>query len=456
MDGLWRWTCPLLLFCVCLTCPIFGRPPNSSPLLTHLPFSTVWNAPTERCVSRFGVDLDLSVFDIIHNQDEVFLGDNITIFYANKLGRYPYYDLSNEPVYGGVPQNSSLSEHLRKAADDMRMDIPDPDFYGLAINDWEKWRPLWDRNWEAKQVYCLASRALVKAKHPHWTPDQIETQAAKQFEVASRDFMEETLKLGLRERPGGLWGFYGFPCCYNYQYKKNATYTGECPPLEIQRNDKLTWLWNVSTALYPSIYLDLLLRGRDRDVMLYSRYRILEAMRVREQSTRSPPAVFPYARIVYTYSMEFISQEDLVHTIGESVALGAAGVVLWGDDNYSRTKDTCEAVQRYLNDTLGHYIVNVTEAAFLCSRMLCSSQGRCVRRDPSAEVYLHLDPSVWSIIHRSQLSGPVTAGPSFVAYRRVRTIQRETSFSKAQFKCQCFPGWEGERCQKPVSIESST
>lgn len=27
-----------------------------------------------------------------------------------------------------------------------------------------------------------------------------------------------------------------------------------------------------------------------------------------------------------------------MHTIGESVALGAAGVVLWGDGNYSQTK----------------------------------------------------------------------------------------------------------------------
>uniref|UniRef100_A0A9J7Z3R0 Hyaluronidase n=1 Tax=Cyprinus carpio carpio TaxID=630221 RepID=A0A9J7Z3R0_CYPCA len=66
--------------------------------------------------------------------------------------------------------------------------------------------------------------------------------------------MEEMLKLGRREHPGGLWGFYGFPCCYNYQYK---TYTGECPALEIKRNDKLVWLWNVSLALYPDIYLDL-------------------------------------------------------------------------------------------------------------------------------------------------------------------------------------------------------
>lgn len=34
----------------------------------------------------------------------------------------------------------------------------------------------------------------------------------------------------------------------------------------------------------------------------------------------------------------FFFQEDLVHTIGESVALGAAGIVLWGDALYSTNK----------------------------------------------------------------------------------------------------------------------
>ncbi|XP_055068798.2 hyaluronidase-1 [Misgurnus anguillicaudatus] len=449
-----RWTCPLVLLSISFL--IYGRPANSSLPLTHIPFSTIWNAPTERCMSQFGVDLDLSVFDVVHNRDQAFMGDNITIFYSDKLGQYPYYDNHDEPIYGGVPQNASLSEHLRKGRDDIQMDIPDRDFQGLAVIDWEKWRPLWKRNWDTKQVYWLGSKALVKAKHPDWTPQQIEAKAVEEFEGASRGFMVETLKLGFGERPGGLWGFYGFPCCYNYQYKKNETYTGECPPLEIMRNDKLAWLWNVSSALYPDIYLDLMLQGRDRDVMLYSRYRVLEAMRVRKQATRSPPSVFPYARIAYTYSMEFLSQVDLVHTIGESAALGAAGVVLWGNNNYTKTKETCEEIRHYMDDTLGRYIVNVTKAAFLCSRAICSFQGRCVRRDPSVRAYLHLDPSVWSIVHRAQMPGFVTEGPTFVAYRRVTMVQEDDSFFAAKFKCQCFPGWEGEQCQNPASVKFYT
>ncbi|KAI4886779.1 hypothetical protein NFI96_026510 [Prochilodus magdalenae] len=458
MDATAYWTCPLIFLCVFLASPVWTRQFQS---LSRLPFFTVWNAPTEQCLSRYGVDLDLSVFDIVHNQNQTFTGGNITLFYSGKLGLYPHYD-HNKSVYGGVPQNASLRNHICQADSDLQKAIPDPDFQGLAVVDWEDWRPLWERNWDSKEVYWQGSRALVKAKHPDWKPEQIEVEAKKDFEGAARAFMEETLKLGQRERPEGLWGFYGFPCCYNYQYKKNETYTGECPALEVKRNDMLFWLWNVSTALYPDIYLDLSIRGHDRDVLLYSRNRILEGMRVREQVTPIKPPVVTYARIVFTYSLEFLSQEELVYTIGESAALGSAGIVLWGDAIYSKSKvpalapvravselvTNCQAVKDYLDDTLGRYVVNVTEAASMCSRTLCSSQGRCQRRDSGSGAYLHLDPADWTITRRADLADEATVGPSYVVQRRRMSDKRERDRFIELFKCQCFPGWEGNHCQK--------
>ncbi|TRZ03167.1 hypothetical protein DNTS_026025, partial [Danionella cerebrum] len=73
----------------------------------------------------------------------------------------------------------------------------------------------------------------------------------------------------------------------------------------------------------------------------------------------------------------------------------------------------CEAVQGYLDDILGRYIVNITEAAFLCSRSVCSAQGRCVRRDPTRTTFLHLNPDLWSIVPRKKQSGP-----AYEAHRR--------------------------------------
>lgn len=296
----------LLLF-VKLSSLIHGLQVATSPF-SQMPFSTVWNAPTTNCLSQYGVDLDLSIFNILYNQNQTLMGENITIFYAEKLGLYPRYSGQGKAVNGGVPQNASLDKHLRVASEDIHTFIPETDFQGLAIVDWESWRPVWERNWDSKQTYIKASRALVRSRHPDWNLTQIDAAARLEFENAARKFMEETLKMGHNKRPNGLWGYYGFPNCYNYYSAKSKNYTGECPEVEMKRNDKLLWLWNVSSAFYPDIYLNLDLRGLSREVLLYTQHRILEAMRVGAQVAPSAPPVFPYARIVYTYTLEFLSQ----------------------------------------------------------------------------------------------------------------------------------------------------
>lgn len=297
----------LLLLFLQLT-PLLSSLPSHAWPSSQEPFLTLWNAPTSRCLTQYGVDLDLGIFSIVQNQNQSLTGENITIFYAEKLGLYPHYRGQTVAVNGGVPQNASLDQHLRVASEDIRSFIPDRDFQGLAVVDWESWRPVWDRNWDSKHVYQEASEALVRARHGEWSPPQVESAARAEFEEAARTFMEETLKLGQNQRPKGLWGFYGFPDCYNEYSPKSAQYTGECPEVEKMRNNKLGWLWNVSSALFPDIYLSLELRERHDEVLLYTQHRILEAMRAAALLAPTPPPVFPYARIVYTYTLEFLSQ----------------------------------------------------------------------------------------------------------------------------------------------------
>ncbi|XP_035239443.1 hyaluronidase-1 [Anguilla anguilla] len=435
----------LVFLCLWVGGSALGAQQSPLPSMAQLPFITVWNAPTEPCMSKYKVDLDLSIFHIVLNVNQSFMGTNITIFYESKLGHYPYYTASGEAINGGVPQNTSLQQHLKDAQANIVTYIPSPDFQGLAVVDWESWRPLWIRNWDAKQVYREGSRTLVQAKHPAWTPAQVEAEAKKEFQEAGRAFMEDTLRLGRSVRPGGLWGFYGFPGCYNFQYKNvTANYTGECPTLEMKRNDQLAWLWNASSALYPHIYLELSLRGRRDAIRQYAHHRILEAMRVAGQVKPNGLPVLPYSRIAYTFSLEFLSQEDLVHTIGESVALGAAGVVLWGDGNFSKSMAACLAVKGYLDKTLGRYVVNVTAAATICSKVVCFGQGRCQRKDRSSAAFLHLEPQDWSILSTPGLRG----SPRYSVHGQLS--QRATRHMVKQFECQCYPGWGGEHCEKPA------
>lgn len=117
----------------------------------------------------------------------------------------------------------------------------------------------------------------------------------------------------------------------------------------------------------------------------------------------------------------------------------------------SALQDNCQAVKDYLDTVLGPYIVNVTEAASMCSRSLCSSRGRCQRLDSGSSAYLHLDPAVWNIIHRADLPVGSTGGTSYVIQKKLKGDKSESSGFIEMFKCQCFPGWQGEHCQKPVS-----
>ena len=112
---------------------------------------------------------------------------------------------------------------------------------------------------------------------------------------------------------------------------------------------------------------------------------MLEALRVasdwrHNNATHVAKPVLPYARLAFTHTLSFLNkvgfvptractnqftgnkinlsfelvtlsvfvcaQTDLMHTLGESAALGAAGVVLWGEMKFAKSKvrSVCERV----------------------------------------------------------------------------------------------------------------
>uniref|UniRef100_A0A8C4TPL2 Hyaluronidase n=1 Tax=Erpetoichthys calabaricus TaxID=27687 RepID=A0A8C4TPL2_ERPCA len=429
--------------CLFLTPHFLCAKPAVAPLVAGQPFLVFWNAPTQQCHTRHQAPLALHSFNILSNQGQAFAGEWITIFYFDQLGLYPYYTEKGVAVNGGCPQNCSLYEHSSKMHEDVLHALPWPYFSGLAVVDWEEWRPQWTRNWASKEIYQKKSREYQNI--------MVTQQAAWEFSAAARRFISETLRLGRMLRPTGLWGLYLYPDCYNYEFKKGlVNYTGRCPPLEVQRNDDLTWLFEESRALYPSIYLAEELQSAPQS-RLFVRARVQEALRVADlPSSPTSLPVFVYTRPFYSYSLTPLTQVslpstvDLMSSIGESAALGASGVVLWGGIDYSRNQVSCcqwTALLDYLERILGPYITNVTMATRLCSQLLCSGRGRCLRRDPSADVYLHLDSQNFRVA--VDLSGEEP---------RVSVIGRLGGTSKARmkadFRCHCYQGWTGEACQR--------
>lgn len=297
----------LLWDCLCA----LEQKPTQWPLYSKKPLLLAWNVPTEDCAPRHGISFQLDQFQIVASPNEAFVRQDLTIFYKNRLGLYPYFEPDGTPVNGGLPQVASLSQHLEKMQDMVQKYIRETGAKGLAVIDWEEWRPLWIRNWETKDVYRRHSQELVRQKNPTWPPEQVTRVAQQEFEMSARKFMLETLRQAKNLRPNQLWGFYLFPDCYNHDYRRTLeNYTGRCPDVEVARNEQLKWLWTESTALFPSIYMGTVLRS-SASGRQFVRNRVREGMRLASSGDGLARPVFVYTRPTYANSLEQLTEVTL-------------------------------------------------------------------------------------------------------------------------------------------------
>ncbi|XP_020822002.1 hyaluronidase-1-like [Phascolarctos cinereus] len=421
---------------------------SKPPIIESKPFMIYWNAPTTQCKKLFDVDLNLQAFGIVVNPNEAFNGPHVTTFYEKELGNYPYIDQNGTVINGGIPQKENLPMHLEKSKEDIEKAIPSGKFQGLAVIDWEEWSPQWERNGASKNVYKMHTLYLIKSEPKNLSVPEVQAKAKEEFESAAKNFMNSTLRMGVEIRPRGHWGFFLYPECYNNHYDAHPqAYTGQCEKGEISLNDDLQWLWQESTALYPSIYLPLMLKDAV-NTQKFVHYRVKEAMRISQRARRDYALpVFVYTRLFYTHGTEPLTKNDLLYTIGESAAMGAEGVVIWGGMEYSSSKNNCLTVQKFINGVFGHYIVNVTTATQRCSRILCNNNGRCVRREADSYSYLHMP--VGSIMRHK-----LKRGLKFIPSQR--TSKEEVLYLQKEFVCQCYTPWNGKFCSYKETYHSGS
>ncbi|XP_026188988.1 hyaluronidase-2 [Mastacembelus armatus] len=373
---------PFLLLLAAFTDFCTAGPPQLAwpPILSGQPFIIFWGIPDSACSGRpdprsFGMERE----------------GRVAVFYEDTLGNYPYFLDKDTPVNRGLPQHMRLDNHLQKTQQDTEAALPAPRYLGLGVLRWAEWAPQWSRNREKQAIYLEASRNLLKAFFPNWTPEEVEKWSQVDFEAAAQSIMTETLREVKRLRPKALWGVSPYPSCYNGDPAQTtlANYTGRCPAAEMALNDELLWLWKRCSALYPLLSLEKL-QGGTSGARLYLSGQIREALRVSSLTgTAFDLPVFPLVKSVYTSTNTFLSQADLVSTIGESAAMGTAGVVIW-ERRETKTERECQDLADFVRQVLGPYSINVTMATRLCSASLCQGKGRCVRQNPGSSAYLHL------------------------------------------------------------------
>lgn len=152
---------------------------------------------------------------------------------------------------GGLPQNGSLDLHLRQFEIDIDRLIPNKTFDGLAVIDFECWRPTFRQNFGDLKIYKDLTLLQINKKHPKWSRDQIEAQATIIFENSALKFMNRTLLRARKLRPNAKLGYYGFPHCFN-RYRISSQME-RCPEQVEMENNKLLFMYN--NAVYPSIYI---------------------------------------------------------------------------------------------------------------------------------------------------------------------------------------------------------
>ena len=120
-------------------------------------------------------------------------------------GVFPTISASGEKVNGGVPQNADLSKHLELLARDVVQWIPDPDWSGNAVLDFEAWTTVWELNtgsgdWHSRR-YPVYSLELERQKYPDLDDLEVYLRARAEFNASALNFFAETLKTLTNLRP---------------------------------------------------------------------------------------------------------------------------------------------------------------------------------------------------------------------------------------------------------------
>ena len=115
----------------------------------------------------------------------------------------------------------------------------------------------------------------------------------------------------------------------------------------------------------------------------------------------------------------FFSQFDLVSTIGESVALGAAGIIMWGDTAYAGSKVSINTIiiKTWITQT---QLSDLTMNVMIWLVLTCCSCLSCVQSFDNQQLFLRAqnDCVTW-VTRTASDSGEVFESVAFFIFRLI-------------------------------------
>lgn len=226
---------------------------------------------------------------------------------------------------GGVPQLGNLDRHLKEFQSQLDQLVPDKSNDGLIVIDFESWRPTFRQNFGVLKPYKDLSYEVVRRSNIWLTEKEIQRRATRDFEVAGKSYMLETLKLGRTLRPNAQWGYYAFPYCFN---RNNPE---KCPSDVHQENNQISWLFKHSDVLFPSTYMSEKMPLNTRVPMVKGR--VAEAKQMSLYAQPGKGQIYTYFRYCYTDTLDYVEEPILIGAFQEMINEGSEGIILWGSSN---------------------------------------------------------------------------------------------------------------------------
>ena len=298
---------------------------------------------------------------------------NATNIYGH-VGLYP--DLTRA-INGGIPQKGNLSAHLEKFRVDFAALVPSPDYRGFCLLDFEQFRGDWNSTPDA---YRAASVAAAGGN---------ETLGKLQYETAAKAFMLGTIAAVKAVRPGCKTGYYGYPrndlptaagvspsfkkYCDAHPFDCTFAGYGHGAAGDAQRalNDELHWLFEASTAIFPSIYLGVLPEdAAHHSVANNTRYiqqTVEEAIRLSSADKVVPVTWYLYDNYPRSPHWHSLSAGDLRTELEVPLQAGAKALLLWGATSNTTAGIGNADLQEYVNQTLSPLVAEI------CAKYGCLS-----------------------------------------------------------------------------------
>ena len=319
---------------------------------------------------------------------------------TGSIQSFPMLQSDGLPYGAGVPQNSNYTHQMQLIEQLVEDWIPETNYSGLAIFDYEEWQPVWQSNWACRgctlaQIprccqcwnctgcptfaqdplgmqdcrYQAWSIELVRHKHPTWELSQLVSQASKEFDAASVALYVGALQTARRLRPNATWGFYN--TLGDHQGGPDDAITKAAMPIFYE-----------SQAIFPSLYMNTVYNDTAEARLIHARVKasVSIAAEVGAHLNAPAPPVIPFVMQMkdssQAGSLPLLSPAEIEEEFFVPYDLGAAGVIVF---NGNLTADA--AYWEHTRTVLGPAVRAFLDEVEACSVAHCNGNGRCVPRN---------------------------------------------------------------------------